>query len=160
MKEIIISKIKDEFVGICLDYGLFANTIVHKSEEDALRDLASKVTINKYFVKETEYAKIIYDLWYANNLTSNEIIINYSGFSEKEIRVLEKLRSIETPITYKKLSHLCNIERGARFIGNVMKKNRCPLVIPCHRVVRSDKIGNYQYGTFIKKMILERETKK
>ncbi len=39
--------------------------------------------------------------------------------------------------TYKDLAREVGSPRAARAVGNVMRANRCPLVIPCHRVVPS-----------------------
>ena len=46
----------------------------------------------------------------------------------------------------------------ARSVGQVQALNPVPLLIPCHRVVRSDlSIGGYGYGTETKMEILRRE---
>ena len=46
----------------------------------------------------------------------------------------------------------------ARSVGRVEASNPFPLLIPCHRVVRSDlSIGGYGYGEQIKMEILQRE---
>jgi O-6-methylguanine DNA methyltransferase len=47
---------------------------------------------------------------------------------------------------------------SARAVGRVEASNPFPLLIPCHRVVRSDlSIGGYGYGEQIKREILRRE---
>ena len=46
----------------------------------------------------------------------------------------------------------------ARSVGRVEASNPFPLLVPCHRVVRSDvSIGGYGYGTQVKLEILRRE---
>jgi O-6-methylguanine DNA methyltransferase len=46
----------------------------------------------------------------------------------------------------------------ARSVGRVEASNPFPLLIPCHRVVRSDlSIGGYGYGTQVKLELLRRE---
>jgi len=46
----------------------------------------------------------------------------------------------------------------ARSVGRVEASNPVPLLIPCHRVVRSDlSIGGYGYGEQVKMGILQRE---
>jgi len=48
----------------------------------------------------------------------------------------------------------------ARSVGRVEAPNPVPLLIPCHRVVRSDlSIGGYGYGEQVKMEILQREEK-
>jgi methylated-DNA-[protein]-cysteine S-methyltransferase len=47
---------------------------------------------------------------------------------------------------------------SARAVGRVEASNPFPLLIPCHRVVKSDlSIGGYGYGEQIKQEILRRE---
>ncbi len=54
--------------------------------------------------------------------------------------VYKKLRSIKRgkTVTYGRLAELCGRPGAARAIGSIMAKNLIPLIIPCHRVVRSD----------------------
>jgi methylated-DNA-[protein]-cysteine S-methyltransferase len=47
---------------------------------------------------------------------------------------------------------------SARSVGRVEASNPVPLLIPCHRVVRSDlSVGGYGYGKDVKLEILQRE---
>ncbi len=62
-------------------------------------------------------------------------------------------------ITYGELAKRAGYPGAARAVGNAMKKNRLPLVIPCHRVVPSTGgIGEYSQGKRWKKMLLELES--
>ena len=65
-----------------------------------------------------------------------------------------------TVISYSKLAELAGIPKGARVVGNAMKKNPLPIIIPCHRVIRSNgKIGNYSAGSDKKIFLLKLELK-
>jgi O-6-methylguanine DNA methyltransferase len=47
-------------------------------------------------------------------------------------------------ITYGKLGEHAGFRNASRAVGNAMARNPLPLVIPCHRVVRSTlQVGNY-----------------
>ena len=60
--------------------------------------------------------------------------------------------------TYGELSRAIGLVNGQRVIGQIMKKNPFPVIIPCHRVVRSDgKIGGYGFGMDVKKSMLVKE---
>jgi len=64
--------------------------------------------------------------------------------------------------TYSDVGNAVGVQRGGRAVGNVMANNPLVLVIPCHRVVRSDlSIGGYSGGYVcnpeIKRKLLERE---
>ena len=48
--------------------------------------------------------------------------------------------------------------RAVRAVGNAVARNPVPLLIPCHRVVRSDGlIGNYALGSAMKRRVLALE---
>ncbi len=60
--------------------------------------------------------------------------------------------------TYGDLAKAIHLKNGQRFVGQTMKKNPFPVIIPCHRVVKSDgTVGGYAYGTKIKKHMLVEE---
>ncbi len=60
--------------------------------------------------------------------------------------------------TYGELAKAVGLKNGQRAIGKIMNKNPYPVIIPCHRVVRSDgNIGGYAYGEEIKSNMLTRE---
>lgn len=63
-------------------------------------------------------------------------------------------------ITYKRLAQLIDKPKSARPVANVLANNLFPLVIPCHRTVRSDwTVGGYAGSSdgYFKKFILEHE---
>ena len=60
--------------------------------------------------------------------------------------------------TYGELAKAINLKNGQRVVGQIMKKNPFPVIIPCHRVVKSDgTVGGYAYGVEIKKHMLSKE---
>jgi len=60
--------------------------------------------------------------------------------------------------TYGDLAKAVGLKNGQRVIGTIMKNNPFPVIIPCHRVVRSDgKIGGYTYGEMVKFKMLTKE---
>lgn len=47
---------------------------------------------------------------------------------------------------------------AVRAVGTALGRNPVPVLIPCHRVVRTDgRIGNYAYGAAMKRRLLEHE---
>ena len=60
--------------------------------------------------------------------------------------------------TYGDLAKAVGLENGQRVIGTIMKKNPFPVIVPCHRVVKSNgKIGGYVYGERVKSNMLLKE---
>jgi len=64
--------------------------------------------------------------------------------------------------TYKEISIAIGKPNSSRAVANACGQNPYPIVIPCHRVIRSDgKIGGYsgKGGTKTKKKLLKEESK-
>jgi methylated-DNA-[protein]-cysteine S-methyltransferase len=86
--------------------------------------------------------------------------LDFEGCGEFERRVL--LADFEIPrgrvMTYGGLAEKVGVPGGARAVGNVMAGNPFPLVIPCHRVIRSDgTLGGFGGGLPMKRALLEME---
>lgn len=60
--------------------------------------------------------------------------------------------------TYGRIAARLGMRKGARAVGNVLAGNPFPLVIPCHRAVRSDgRPGGFRGGPSMKRKLLEME---
>jgi methylated-DNA-[protein]-cysteine S-methyltransferase len=60
--------------------------------------------------------------------------------------------------TYGRIANHLGVPGGARAVGNALATNPFPLLIPCHRAVRSSgDLGGYQGGLEMKKTLLEME---
>ncbi|MDI6643590.1 MAG: methylated-DNA--[protein]-cysteine S-methyltransferase [Methanobacteriaceae archaeon] len=60
--------------------------------------------------------------------------------------------------TYQLIAKHLGQEKASRAVGNALARNPFPLIIPCHRAVRSDRsLGGFQGGTEMKKTLLENE---
>jgi len=86
--------------------------------------------------------------------------IDLGGLPEFERRVLTLLRRIPRGEVrpYSWLAREAGRPAAARAVGNSMARNPVPLLIPCHRVVKADGgIGNYAFGSEMKRELLRRE---
>ena len=77
-----------------------------------------------------------------------------------EEKVYKKL--LEVPLgkvtTYGELAKSIGLKNGQRIIGRMMNKNPYPVIIPCHRVVKSDgNVGGYAWGEKVKSTMLTKE---
>ncbi len=63
-------------------------------------------------------------------------------FSRKVIDALLGTKAGQT-ITYKELAGKIGSPGAARAVGNVMRSNPFPIIIPCHRVVSPNSLGGY-----------------
>jgi O-6-methylguanine DNA methyltransferase len=60
--------------------------------------------------------------------------------------------------TYKWVAQKAGNPRAARAVGQILKKNPFPLIIPCHRVVASGgKLGGFAWGRQKKRGLLNLE---
>uniref|UniRef100_UPI00257F7FDB methylated-DNA--[protein]-cysteine S-methyltransferase n=1 Tax=Candidatus Borrarchaeum sp. TaxID=2846742 RepID=UPI00257F7FDB len=60
--------------------------------------------------------------------------------------------------TYKRIAEYIGIPNGARAVGNALARNPFPIIIPCHRAVKTDgSLGGYQGGVKMKRVLLEME---
>ena len=60
--------------------------------------------------------------------------------------------------TYKLLATHLGKQNGARAVGNALANNPFPIIVPCHRAIRSDlHLGGYQGGLKMKRALLIRE---
>lgn len=79
-----------------------------------------------------------------------------SSFNDKCYALLQKVPQGKVT-TYKEIAKALDT-KAYRAVGNAMAKNDKLIVIPCHRVVKSNgEIGNYRLGIAQKKNLLEKE---
>jgi methylated-DNA-[protein]-cysteine S-methyltransferase len=63
-----------------------------------------------------------------------------------------------TVSTYQRIARNLRKQNGARAVGSALAKNPFPIIIPCHRAIRSDRsLGGYQGGLEMKRRLLEIE---
>ena len=89
------------------------------------------------------------------------VLDRFGGFSRK---VLTTCRDIEfgQRITYSGLAKKAGSPSASRAVGSALAKNPLPLIIPCHRVLRTDgKMGGFSApgGISLKKRMLTLENK-
>jgi O-6-methylguanine DNA methyltransferase len=86
--------------------------------------------------------------------------VDLSAIGEFQRRVLEKC--VEIPPgeirPYGWIAREIGSPGAVRAVGTALGRNPIPVLIPCHRVVRTDgRIGNYAYGSPMKRSLLEHE---
>ncbi len=90
------------------------------------------------------------------------IDVSWAGdFDQQVLRCCTKIPTGKT-WSYQELARQAGYPSAARAVGGVMARNRIPVLIPCHRVIRSDgSLGGYSAGTGLKwkKWLLRHEHK-
>jgi methylated-DNA-[protein]-cysteine S-methyltransferase len=60
--------------------------------------------------------------------------------------------------TYKWVAKKAGRPGASRAVGQILKRNPYPVIIPCHRVIKSNaSLGGYVFGTGKKKLLLDIE---
>ena len=94
------------------------------------------------------------------NEKTSDYDIEYLNSPEETDRVYDLVRKIPSGkvSTYGDLARALGTPLASRAIGRILAKNPNPIVVPCHRVVKSDgRVGGYAYGSQRKKELLEKE---
>ena len=137
-----------------LDYLIkisFKNKVINQFKTD------SKNKKNRIIEKTVEQL----DDYFFNNrtfFTINYILTTTSFFR----KVLEEVSLIEfgKVKSYKQIATLIKNKNAYRAVANANANNPLPIIIPCHRVIKSSgKIGGYGGGVINKRYLLSLENK-
>lgn len=81
----------------------------------------------------------------------------FTEFQKKVYAVVKKIPKGQVR-SYKWIAQQIGNPRAYRAVGQALKKNPYPGIIPCHRVIRSNgKLGGYSQGLKKKLSLLKKE---
>jgi methylated-DNA-[protein]-cysteine S-methyltransferase len=126
-----------------------ARKTVSKLYPDATESIAPFKTIRTLLDRYLQGRKVGFDV---------ELDISRLGtFTQKVLNELRKIPYGETR-TYGWLAKKIGKPRAARAVGQALKRNPIPIIIPCHRIIRDDgTIGGFSMGVNIKERLLTLE---
>lgn len=87
-------------------------------------------------------------------------VFDLSGSTLFQQEVLNAVRTIPAGNTwsYKKLAEFLGIPKAYRAVGQALRSNPVPLLVPCHRVIESTgRLGGYSAGLKWKRFLLNWE---
>ncbi|MGB3341622.1 MAG: MGMT family protein [bacterium] len=88
----------------------------------------------------------------------NSIDLSQLKDFQKKVILLERKIPRGQVSTYGRLAFKLGYPRAARGVGQALAKNPFPIIIPCHRTIKSDhSLGGYIGGITMKKKLLELE---
>lgn len=100
------------------------------------------------------------DLYFEGRLTEFELPIDWrltGGFRGKVQRAIDRIPYGQTR-TYTEMARRAGNERAVRAAGTACGSNPIPIVVPCHRVLRSSGgLGGYGGGLPMKEALLKME---
>ncbi len=141
-----LSLISDKSVKHYVDSSLEAKDILQSDVDSSMRLFeALGKQLSEYFDGKREQFRVPLDL---------------SQGTEFQIKIWEILRDIPygKVMTYGQVALEAGIPGGARAVGNACARNPIPIIVPCHRVIRSDRsLGGYTAGADAKASLLRLE---
>lgn len=100
------------------------------------------------------------DLYFAGKLDSFDLPLDWqlsSGFRQRVLLAIDRIPYGQTR-TYTEMARKAGNERAVRAAGSACGSNPIPLVVPCHRVLRTGgALGGYGGGLPMKQSLLELE---
>lgn len=100
------------------------------------------------------------EIYFCGNSGSFSVPLDLSGYTPFQLQVLAVVAGIPygTVRSYRWVAEECGSPGAARAVGGVMRRNRTPLVIPCHRVIaHNGSLGGFSGGLKMKRYLLELE---
>ncbi len=128
------------------------------TKEAALAEISRDMTESKEKLGELVNRLRLY--FNGERVDFSDVGVSFDHMGAFEQRVLRETMKIPYGrlTTYGALAVAAGSPRAARAVGNTMRKNPLPIVVPCHRVVHSDGgLGGYAGGLHIKRMLLDLE---
>lgn len=141
--------------------GLVKVSLPNFDPEDTLADLAAQVSPRLLEAPaRLDDARRQLDLYFAGQLREFELPLDWqlsSGFRRRALRAIDRIPYGHTR-SYTQIARSAGNERAVRAAGSACGSNPLPIVVPCHRVLRSGgALGGYGGGLPMKEALLEME---
>lgn len=102
----------------------------------------------------------LFNLYLAGNFTVLQSVPVQLPEGDFRQAILQQLRQVPAgqTVSYGTLAQQAGFPGAARAVGSVCKRNPLPIIIPCHRVIKSDgRLGGYAFGVKLKQQLLRHE---
>ncbi|MDR0898790.1 MAG: MGMT family protein [Lactobacillaceae bacterium] len=98
--------------------------------------------------------------YFQSGTNIKDVVIDWDFINPKPLlrQVMETLQSQTDMISYAELAQKINSPDAVRAVGTAVGKNPLEVIIPCHRVIKSNgHLGKYRDGAIIKEKLIELE---
>lgn len=161
------SKVEEVWFCAAADEGdrILASAFSLEGQRRALRQTLEEFEGWNIHLEEQPSKEIGSALLALNRIWQGEVVdsqprLAMERFTPFNRRVLELVKSIPrgSVSTYRMVAAAAGCPGAARAVGNAMAANPFMLLVPCHRVVKTDlTIGGYGSGVNVKERLLRRE---
>lgn len=133
----------------------------NQDSDELLEDLARRVSPRVLEAPQRlDEARRELELYFAGRLTDFDLPLDWSltqGFRRKAQRAIARIPYGQTR-SYTEIAASAGNERAVRAAGTACGANPLPIVVPCHRVLRTGgALGGYGGGLPMKKALLRME---
>jgi methylated-DNA-[protein]-cysteine S-methyltransferase len=141
--------------------GLVRVGLPNQDADELLADLADRVSPRVLEAPaELDDARRELDLYFGGKLDRFDLPLDWrlsGGFRRRVLRAIDRIPYGQTR-TYTEMARRAGNERAVRAAGSACGSNPIPLVVPCHRVLRTGgALGGYGGGLPMKQSLLELE---
>ncbi|MEW6096213.1 MAG: methylated-DNA--[protein]-cysteine S-methyltransferase [bacterium] len=151
------------WIGIAAnDYGLIA-MVLPQTEKGKVLSLIKKRVFKKDLVMDEEYFKEIKNSLIAycegKKVTFNYLLdLRFATNFEKNVFKATQSIPYGEARSYQFIAKEVGSPKAFRSVGQALKKNPLPIIIPCHRVIQSNgKLGGFLGGIELKEKLLRIE---
>jgi methylated-DNA-[protein]-cysteine S-methyltransferase len=141
--------------------GLVKLSFPQFGEEETLEELAERISPRVLEAPaRLDDARRELDLYFAGKLTEFDLPLDWQltdGFRKKAQQAINRIPYGKTR-SYTEIARSAGNERAVRAAGTACGANPIPIVVPCHRVLRTGgALGGYGGGLPMKEALLELE---
>ncbi|MAG51265.1 MAG: methylated-DNA--[protein]-cysteine S-methyltransferase [Acidimicrobiales bacterium] len=144
--------------GIC--GSAFANLITFARFREELHDRTGRPAARGDDLPDDLYDAI--ELAFATG-HRDELAFDFTGATPFQQSVWEACLGVppgETR-TYAEIAKVVHRPNAVRAVGTALGSNPIPVLVPCHRVLRTDgSLGGYAFGELVKQKLLDREAER
>jgi methylated-DNA-[protein]-cysteine S-methyltransferase len=141
--------------------GLVKLSLPGYDAEEALEDLAARISPRVLEAPaRLDQARRELDLYFDGKLTEFDLPLDWQlsrDFRRRALRAIDRIPYGKTR-SYTEIARSAGNERAVRAAGTACGANPIPIVVPCHRVLRSSgALGGYGGGLPMKEALLKLE---
>jgi len=141
--------------------GLVRVGLPNQDQDELLTDLAERVSPRVLEAPgRLDEVRRELDLYFEGRLDSFDLPLDWrlsSGFRQRVLRAINRIPYGQTR-SYTEMARKAGNERAVRAAGTACGSNPIPLVVPCHRVLRTGgALGGYGGGLPMKESLLQLE---
>lgn len=169
---IYVGRINDRWVAVVIDENerVVSLSLLRKSEEEAVNEAKAAALTKVSYKFRSEMSPFIrrvgrevvefIDLYFKGEMPKFKFNLNTDGLTRFMRQVLSIVSAIPrgSVTCYGSIAEVMGNPKASRAVGNAVARNPWPIIVPCHRVIRSDlSIGGYRGGVEVKKELLKVE---